>query len=494
VQGYPEVAASVRPLELEVTGGPATGQQLSVHEDFQVGSGESGPGTLGGDRWLSAAHALFHRGPDGWAVQDLRSLEGTQVNGRPIQGAVTLGPGDVVELGSSRIVVLAEGVASAEQMVAASPRGVAAALKAENRRALDGRRLLAYVVDGMVIGLASFATIQFGHGRWIFALAAIALGLTYYFLCESLTGQTLGKRVARLRVVRVDGRPLNPSAVATRTVLRFFDQFCLGLVGMLTMMLSGGRRQRLGDLAARTAVVDARTATSPRPARDTLREWFALYAYPCVWIAPVVLVFALVPDARLLPCREVGISSASGKEGSCLALGSYGDTQVLDIVNAGHTLHMPDYDVRLIRTATRPSPRALRSSRYYRSGGTMVVGLKLAVTNTSDRPLAFDRKSRELVLGAPRLDGRMIPLRELPPAARTGFSSFARQRPIKPGRTRTAWASFGMPPGLVSQLRQPVAGLAVIPPPSGGYDHMGEIRLWRASTPAGVRSLRGLSD
>src|SRR3954454_1192885 len=105
---YLATAEAVASLELEVTGGPASGQQFSVHEDFRIGSGESGPGTLGGDRWLSASHALFHRGPDGWAIEDLRSLEGTQLNGRALRGAATLSPGDVVEVGSSRIVVLAE--------------------------------------------------------------------------------------------------------------------------------------------------------------------------------------------------------------------------------------------------------------------------------------------------------------------------------------------------------------------------------------------------
>lgn len=214
-----------------------------------------------------------------------------------------------------------------------------------------------------------------------------------------------------------------------------------------------------------------------------------------MWLAPAVLVFALVPDSRLLPCGEVGITSASGTEGSCLMLTSTGKIGVFDVVNSGHTLHMPGYSVRLVRTAIHPSPPALRATRYYRNGGTLVVGFRLAVTNTGDKPMKFDVNWREIVLGAPRLDGRMVPLRELPPAARPGFPSFGPRHPIAPGRTRVAWASFGVPPGLASQLRQPVAGLALAHPGSGsGYAHMGEIRLWRASTPAGMRSLRGLND
>jgi hypothetical protein len=262
---------------------------------------------------------------------------------------------------------------------------------------------------------------------------------------------------------------------------------------MLVMMLSGGRRQRLGDLAGRTAVARA-SAPGPRPARRNLRERFALWAYPCVWLAPAVLVFAFLPDSRLLPCGEVGITSASGKEGSCLGVGPEGKIQGFDVVNSGHTLNMPGYSVSLVRTATRPSPRALRFSRYYRHGGTLVVGFKLAVKNTGDKPMTFNADWREIVLGAPRLDGRVIPLRELPPAARPGFPSLGRREPIAPGSTRIAWASFGVPPGLAPQLRQPVAGLAFLhSEPGPGLEHFGELRLWRASTPAGMRALSGLN-
>lgn len=489
--GDQEGLAPVRPLELEVTGGPAAGQQFSVHEDFAIGSAEQGPGALGGDRWLSASHALFQRGPDGWVLQDLRSLEGTKVNGRAVQGAMTLTYGDVVELGSSRIVVLPDGVVYAAQMTAESPAGVARSLAGQNRRELDGRRLWAFIVDSLVLAVPAFAIYSYGRGRWIFWMATIAVALTYYFLSESLSGRTLGKRLAGLRVARVDGRPLTPGAVATRTVLRLVDEFMLGLVGMLAMILSGKRRQRLGDLAARTAVVRVDTP-GPRPERGRPRDRLALYAYPCLWIAPVVLLFALVPDARLLPCAEVGLTSGSGGEGACLVRFPRG-VMVYQVANTGHTLKMPGFSVRLAGTRTRPAPRALRSSRYYGDRSTTVVGLKVAVRNTSDRTIDFDPHARELALGAPRVDGQMVVLRELPPAARPGFRSFAQTKRIEPGRTGVAWASFAVPPGLVGQLREPVAGLIVWhAEPSSGYQHYGEIRLWRAATPAGVRALQGL--
>src|SRR3954453_11169138 len=92
VRDFVNAGAAVAALELEVTGGPAAGQQFGVHEDFRIGRGETGRGTLGGVRWLSPSHALFHQGPDGWAIEDLRSVEGTQLNGRALRGAATIKP------------------------------------------------------------------------------------------------------------------------------------------------------------------------------------------------------------------------------------------------------------------------------------------------------------------------------------------------------------------------------------------------------------------
>src|SRR3954462_10481069 len=184
MRDYVATADAVASLELEVTGGSATGQQFSVHEDFRIGSGESGPGSLGGDRWLSPSHALFHRGPDCWAIEDLRSAEGTSLNGRALRGAATLKPGDVVELGSSRIVVLPEAGTSAAVMHAESSTGMAETRRAEKRRDLDGKRVIAFLLDILVslpVGVVVVGSI--GHMRWVFWLVYAALVLSYFFLC-----------------------------------------------------------------------------------------------------------------------------------------------------------------------------------------------------------------------------------------------------------------------------------------------------------------------
>ncbi len=68
-------------------------------------------------------------------------------------------------------------------------------------------------------------------------------------------GQTVGKRVMRLRVVDSRGLRLEPSQVIVRNLMRFLDTLpLLYLVGGVACVLNR-HRQRLGDIAAGTVVV-----------------------------------------------------------------------------------------------------------------------------------------------------------------------------------------------------------------------------------------------
>jgi uncharacterized RDD family membrane protein YckC len=68
-------------------------------------------------------------------------------------------------------------------------------------------------------------------------------------------GQSPGKRLMGIRVVRGDGSPVNPGASFLRNLLRFADTFLfLCPIALVTMLLSRGCR-RLGDWVAGTLVV-----------------------------------------------------------------------------------------------------------------------------------------------------------------------------------------------------------------------------------------------
>ena len=92
----------------------------------------------------------------------------------------------------------------------------AAAPPREDLSKYDSRRAIARAVDGVFVG-APFLIPVLGLG-FALSVALVAICLLYFFVCEALWGQTLGKRLLGLRVLMRDGgpRPRRPSACARR--------------------------------------------------------------------------------------------------------------------------------------------------------------------------------------------------------------------------------------------------------------------------------------
>jgi uncharacterized RDD family membrane protein YckC len=139
---------------------------------------------------------------------------------------------------------------------------------------LDNRRVLAALVDlgivlaGSVVILFAADALSGDSGEIRGALGAVILGwaLYYHFAMESGDGQTVGKKLMKLRVVLADGRPAGMREIAVRTVLRVVDSIGFYIVGLIVMLATGERRQRLGDLAGGTKVVDASATPYAPPA------------------------------------------------------------------------------------------------------------------------------------------------------------------------------------------------------------------------------------
>ncbi len=133
-----------------------------------------------------------------------------------------------------------------------------AAVPARVGPALDNKRAAAAAIDLFVLFFvgALLGMLAGGFTRGA-ALVTTAWALYYYFACELLTGQTLGKKAMGLRVANEDGSPPEMRQIAVRSVLRLIDGVGLYLVGLVTMLASGDRRQRLGDIAAKTIVTTA---------------------------------------------------------------------------------------------------------------------------------------------------------------------------------------------------------------------------------------------
>ncbi|MBC6434144.1 RDD family protein [Nostoc sp. HG1] len=98
---------------------------------------------------------------------------------------------------------------------------------------------------------------------WLIAIAFLAsfiIYVGYFVVFETLWfGQTPGKRVAKIRVVRDDGRLIGLQQATLRALLRPFDETLF--IGAFLIMLSR-REKRLGDLAAGTIVIQAQTPTA----------------------------------------------------------------------------------------------------------------------------------------------------------------------------------------------------------------------------------------
>lgn len=144
-----------------------------------------------------------------------------------------------------------------------------------------GSRFQAAFLDGLiqlgaviVIGLLMLATgIVTGWGKFellgniTFAILLLLLGLlfgVYKMLFEAIwNGQTPGKRMAGIRVVRANGLPVTFLQVVIRNLMRIVD-YLPGwyALGSLCLLFSK-QHQRLGDMAAGTVVVRDRKAAAP---------------------------------------------------------------------------------------------------------------------------------------------------------------------------------------------------------------------------------------
>ena len=121
------------------------------------------------------------------------------------------------------------------------------------------------LVAGLTAGWQLFAEM----GTWTAALTVLAVFAIYwgYFVVfETLwSGQTPGKRVMRLRVVREDGRPVRFFEVFVRNLLRLaldFQPVGSYAIGVVSIIFSA-RSKRVGDFVAGTVVVKERSTEAP---------------------------------------------------------------------------------------------------------------------------------------------------------------------------------------------------------------------------------------
>lgn len=91
-------------------------------------------------------------------------------------------------------------------------------------------------------------------------IPVIIFWIIYFPVIEGITGQTLGKKIVGIRVVRVDGSGIGLINAFLRRLLDWLDLAFFGLVGIVTAGMNT-RAQRIGDMVGGTVVMQERIYT-----------------------------------------------------------------------------------------------------------------------------------------------------------------------------------------------------------------------------------------
>lgn len=151
-------------------------------------------------------------------------------------------------------------------------------------------RFLAWLIDVLVI--AAFSSVVFtlagtmgvvfgGMARAAAVLLVFGFGFAYRIGMEwRFRGQTLGKRLFRLRVMDSSGLRLQLSQIVLRNLLRAVDMLPVAyFLGGATMLISP-HNQRLGDLAANSVVTYLPQDETPDFAQVLPGKYNSLRDYP----------------------------------------------------------------------------------------------------------------------------------------------------------------------------------------------------------------------
>ena len=139
-----------------------------------------------------------------------------------------------------------------------------------------GSRIVAIIVDLIILSLVvviialplglSAGLSAMGNPAQLFAARSaffvsfmvlnVLVWLLYFTYFEGTTGQTLGKKIMGIKVVKENGDQPSFMDALIRTILRIIDGIAFYLVGFIVILVSE-KKQRLGDMAAGTIVVEA---------------------------------------------------------------------------------------------------------------------------------------------------------------------------------------------------------------------------------------------
>lgn len=157
---------------------------------------------------------------------------------------------------------------------AAGSNGPRAPFSHEVPLATFGRRMLGYLLDGLILFVPAIVIgAILGNttsGGWVANLLGLAIGFVYVFwFIAKKEGQTIGMKALKLRCVRAtDGGVVDTSISARRAAyaaaFSFVSLFIfIPILIDLLWPLWDKKNQTLHDILARTVVIDVRAQTHP---------------------------------------------------------------------------------------------------------------------------------------------------------------------------------------------------------------------------------------
>ena len=138
-----------------------------------------------------------------------------------------------------------------------------------------GDRMVAYLVDSFIIigyiisTILLLVSLEIDLGdMWALYLLLTLPAFLYYLILETfMDGQTVGKKMMQVRVVKLDGSKPSFASYFIRWILRIIDvSLTSGGIAVLTILIRG-TGQRVGDIAAGTTVISEKKRVS---LKDTL--------------------------------------------------------------------------------------------------------------------------------------------------------------------------------------------------------------------------------
>ena len=97
--GMAQAPSRVLPYPLHFPRGSGSGSSFSIGRDTSCDLAIA-------DMSVSRRHAQLDRTPDGWLLSDLKSTNGTRLNGWRVRGKVPVRPGDLVQFGDLEVFFL----------------------------------------------------------------------------------------------------------------------------------------------------------------------------------------------------------------------------------------------------------------------------------------------------------------------------------------------------------------------------------------------------